>query len=464
MITTPDPGAWGLEIEEDGSLAAAGLNTVALAGELGTPLHVIHTARLEQTALRFRQVAESSYAGKVAVHYAMKCNSVSAVVRAVRNSGCNIEVMTPFELEMALQLGYKPDEIIVNGPCKTNDFLRRCLETRLNCVVIDSMEELVSANQLSEAMGLEATVLLRVNPDYVPRGMNQGSATGSRRGCAFGFDLKGGEVATALDMLRTYRRLRFAGFHLHVGTGIRHHAEFQKVLGCLPQLLKSASSAGMDVNIMDVGGGLASPTTREFTSFEMLIYQGIGRLPGMNGNSTSTVEMYTEAISKEIEKHFSASNLPELIFEPGRCIASQNQFLLLTVHRTKERPGIGKWLITDGGLGTSTLPTYYEHHEILLCNDVKRPKTEKVTLIGPACFAGDIVYRNKWMPATKPGEIISIMDAGAYFTQLESSFGFSLPAIVAVEDGSWTLVRERESPRDMVLRNLGRPLEERSLS
>jgi len=153
-------------------------------------------------------------------------------------------------------------------------------------------------------------------------------------------------------------------------------------------------------------------------------------------------------------RYFSRDNLPELVYEPGRCIASQNQFLLLTVHRVKERPGVGKWLITDGGLGTSTLPTYYEHHEVLLCNDVTRPTTEKVTLIGPACFAGDIVYRNKWMPSVRPGEIVAIMDTGAYFTALESSFGFALPAIVAVEGGAFRLVRKRESSHDMASRDL----------
>ena len=455
MTKTPDPGAWGLETEKDGSLIVAGLNTVELAGKLGTPLHVINTARLEKTAADFRRAAESAYPGTVSVHYAMKCNSVSAVVGSVRKSGCSVEVMTPFELELALRLGYKPNEIIVNGPCKTGDFLCRCLEIHVKLLVIDSIEELSAVYLLSETLGVKARVLLRVNPDHVPQGMNQGSATGSRKGCAFGFDLKGGEVATALDVLRKYRRLQFAGFQMHVGTGIRRQTDFENALRCLPHLLRLAAAAGMEIGVMDVGGGLASPTAREFTSFEMLLYQGFGKLPGMKYDTTSSVEEYTKAISKAIGRYFSRENLPELIYEPGRCIASQNQFLLLTVHHIKERRGIGKWLITDGGLGTSTLPTYYEHHEVLLCNDVTRPKTEKITMIGPACFAGDIVYRNKWMPEIKSGEIVAVMDAGAYFTALESSFGFSLPAIVAVEGRSWKLIRERESPGEMASRNLG---------
>jgi diaminopimelate decarboxylase len=130
-----------------------------------------------------------------------------------------------------------------------------------------------------------------------------------------------------------------------------------------------------------------------------------------------------------------------------------NQLLLLTIHRTKSRPGIGKWIIVDGGLGTVTLPTYYEYHEVLLCDDVRRPLTEKVSIVGPACFAGDIVYRNRFMPCCEPGEILGIMDSGAYFLAFESSFGFARPAIVSVDCAGVHLVRRRETFEDMMERD-----------
>ena len=70
--------------------------------------------------------------------------------------------------------------------------------------------------------------------------------------------------------------------------------------------------------------------------------------------------------------------MPELIVEPGRCIASPNQVLLLTVRHVKTRPDVRTWIITDGGLGTVTLPTFYEYHEVFLADDVARPRTQKV--------------------------------------------------------------------------------------
>jgi diaminopimelate decarboxylase len=96
------------------------------------------------------------------------------------------------------------------------------------------------------------------------------------------------------------------------------------------------------------------------------------------------------------------------------------------------------------------MPTFYERHEIILCNDISRKLSGKVTITGPGCFSADVVYRNISMPQISPGEIIAIMDSGAYFTSWESSFGFFRPAIVSVIDGRHRIIREREKFENMI--------------
>lgn len=195
-------------------------------------------------------------------------------------------------------------------------------------------------------------------------------------------------------------------------------------------------------------------TTRELTSRELLAYQGIERLPSSLGKATDiTFKDFAREVSNTISRYFPENDLPELLYEPGRSIVSPNQFLLLTVHRVKDRPRLRKWLITDGGLGTVTLPTFYEYHEVFLGNDMRRPRTEKVNIIGPVCFASDVVYRNILMPQVRPDEVLAIMDSGAYFTALESSFGFARPGIVSVSDKGHRLIRRAEVFEDMVSRD-----------
>ncbi len=448
------PQDWGLQTEAGGALLVEGFRACELAREFGTPLHVLNEARLEETAGRFRQSLEAAYPGRISVHYAFKCNSVPAVVASVRRAGLKAEVMSEFELELALRMGYPGEEIIVNGPGKTDRFLLQCLRANVSLIIVDSLSELQALGKIAGAQNTDVDILFRINPDYVPRGLNSGTATASRKGCAFGLDLKAGEPQAALAALKDINGVRFRGFHFHIGTGIRDPRQYSRALERLAPLIRETRAAGRRVEVVDVGGGFASMTTRELTTREFLVYQGFERLPsGFPQGPDATFEDFGRAISDALLRMFPADELPELIAEPGRSIASPNQFLLLTVHRVKERPGVRKWLITDGGLGTVTLPTFYEYHEVFLADAVTRPRTEKVTIIGPVCFASDIVYRNKWMPSVRPGEVLAIMDSGAYFTAQESSFGFARPAVVAINRNGCRLVRRRELYEDMICRD-----------
>ncbi len=454
------PDLWGLEVNQQGELMAGGCSTVQLANVYGTPLHVVDEKRLKNISCDFIRILNDTYPGKVSVHFAFKCNSVPGVVKIIKQAGLKAEIMSEYELKLALYLGYPGEDIIINGPYKPDELLSMCLEKGVRFIIIDSRAELMRLNRLCETLSKEADILLRINPDYVPKGMNQGSATGSRKGCAFGLDLKGGEIYKVLDDLEKLRKIHFHGFHFHIGTGIFIPDEYRKVLECLKNLVNNTRKRNLRIKVFDIGGGLAAYTTREMTTLEMLLYQGFERLPKAPVYRMKfTFSDFAETVTRGMKKLFNPDEIPELIVEPGRSIASSNQLLLLRVHQVKDRSGIRKWLITDGGIGTVTMPTFYEYHEMFLCNDINRPRTERVTITGPVCFASDIVYRNKVMPVTYPGEVLAIMDSGAYFTAWESSFGFPRPAIVSVAAGKHHLIRKRESFEDMIARdNLGQDL------
>jgi len=455
MTQTLEPRDWGLGTDADGRLMIGAESAAGIARAYGTPLHVLHEERLEATAVRFRRSMEAAYPGRTSVHFAFKCNSVPAVIEAARRAGLKAEVMSPFELELALRLGYRGEDVVVNGPGKTAAFLKMSVESAVRLIAVDSLGELALVHEIAQAARKRVDVLLRVNPDFVPRGMNAGSATGSRKGCAFGLDLRSGEVREALGLARDMPGVRFRGFHFHIGTGIRDARAYSQVLARLAPLFRETRAAGFKVDVIDVGGGFASWTTREMSSRELLIYQGFERLPaGAARTDCGSFADFSGEIARALLRIFPGNELPELISEPGRSIASPNQFLLLTVSQVKTRPKVRKWLITDGGLGTVTLPTFYERHEVLLADDVRRPRTEHVTIVGPVCFASDVVYRNIRMPEIRAGEVIAIMDSGAYFLAQESSFGFPRPAVVAVKGNACRLVRRRETFADLTGRDI----------
>jgi diaminopimelate decarboxylase len=448
----PDPRKWGLSIDPADELELSGIPLRDLAHAYGTPLHVVDGAALARRVRSMTTAARTSYPGQATIHYAMKCNGVPGIVARIRDAGANVEVMSALELETALRIGYRGSEIIANGPCKPDPFLRLCLQHRVGLIVVDSLEELERLSNLARSYGRVADVLLRVNPDIVPSGMNAGSATGSRTGSAFGFDLKGGEVEDAVERLRTLTSLRLRGFHVHIGTGIAEPLEYRPAVLVLAELMGRAHHAGFAPDVIDIGGGFAAPHSREFTSREMLTYAAFGWLPRLVQPSPEP-SVFIETIAAEVRAQFAGQPLPHLLFEPGRSIAGPSQHLLLSVLGVKHRPGIGRWIVTDGGLGTVTMPTYYEVHEVFPCQAPMRPRTTTYTILGPGCFSGDIVYRHKRLPSVATGDVLALMDTGAYFTALESNFGHPRPAVVCVENGGVSLLRRRETADEFFARD-----------
>jgi diaminopimelate decarboxylase len=448
----PDPSVWGLTVDADNLLCLGTHTLQSLAAEYGTPLHVVDGDRLIASARRLVTTAREAYPGTASLHFAMKCNGVPGIVSMVRRAGFRVEVMSPLELSTARLAGYAGREIIVNGPGKKEEFLRECLREHVRFIVVDSLEEIDRLATLARNASTTVDVLLRVNPDIVPSGMNAGSATGSRTGCAFGLDLKGGEVHPAMKRVLECDTLRLSGFHLHIGTGIRTPSDYLPAVRVLADLFREAFRIGGTPTVLDVGGGFASPASREFTSNEMLMYQAFGRLPRL-GSLSPAPDVFIRSIAAAVKQLFTGDRLPELIFEPGRAITGPYQLMLLSVLAVKHRPGVGTWLITDGGLGTVSMPTYYEVHEVFPCSGPLRRRTETVTILGPGCFAGDIVYRSKQLPPVNAGDVLTLMDTGAYFTALESNFGHLRPAIVSIEDGSVHEIRRRETFEEAVGRD-----------
>jgi len=437
---------WGLELNPRGELITGGCNTVDLANMYGTPLHVVNEFALRKTAQDFLSTLRIRYPGKISAHYAFKCNPVPGVIRIIKNAGFCAEIMSEFELILALRLGYKGAEIIVNGPHKTDRLISLCLEQKVRLINVDSISELERINIITRNQKSTAGILFRINPDFIPSGMNRGSASASRRGSPFGLDLTGGEVVRAMEMLRDMPGISLKGFHMHIGSGIQNPADYNRAILKLGKLISLAEKEGHTIEILDVGGGLGVSGSREMTTFELLKYQGFDILPKPKApDSKITFSHFADSVINTVLKLFADKTFPELIFEPGRCITSPNQLLLLKVHQVKNREKIMKWLVMDAGIGTLTMPTYYEYHEVLLCNDTRRRVASKVTIAGPGCFSADVVYRNKPMPEISPGEILAILDSGAYFTSWESSFGFPRPAIISVIDGKHKLLRMRES-------------------
>lgn len=450
--SAPDPSHWQLE-RLDGRLHMDGQDLTELAARYGTPLHVA-SARVLEARCRQLLHALAQYPRPVHVCYSYKTNRVVGVLRLLHRAGCGAEVVDEYELRLARQLEVPADRIVLNGPNKSEAELVQAVEAGVGLIVVDNLEELDRLDRLDRmgaAGGRTIAIALRICPDIKPRGMNVSSITGSRR-TQFGFDLKSGEATRAVKVAVARPNLRLRGVMAHIGSGIR---DLQSVTRCVERLLDvqlEAARAGAEPDLLDVGGGLGTRLSREFTTREMLAYLGFGRLP--RAPRTAPADLFArygntliEAVTDGCKRR--GLELPSLILEPGRALVSDGQVLLLTVGQVRERPGVGRFAITDGGAMTVSMMFLSEYHAVLLANR-NAPLEGTTTVVGRLPSPMDVVYRGTPLPRLEQGDLLAVMDAGAYFTATETTFGGPRPAVVLIEHGEPRLVRRRESFEDRV--------------
>jgi diaminopimelate decarboxylase len=140
-----------------------------------------------------------------------------------------------------------------------------------------------------------------------------------------------------------------------------------------------------------------------------------------------------------------------LLVEPGRFLIAQAGALLARVLYVK-RNGAKTFVITDAGMNDLIRPALYQAwHEVLPVVRDPKAKSCVVDLVGPVCESGDFFARDRTMPEVKEGDLVAILDAGAYGMALSSNYNSRpRPAEVMVKGKGARLIRRRETIRDLI--------------
>jgi diaminopimelate decarboxylase len=77
-------------------------------------------------------------------------------------------------------------------------------------------------------------------------------------------------------------------------------------------------------------------------------------------------------------------------------------------------------------------------------------------IVGPVCETGDFFARDRTLPRTKPGDLLLLLDAGAYALALSSNYNTRpRPAELLIDTAAnntpaTRLIRRRETLRDLL--------------
>ena len=411
---------------QNGVLHAESTALSAIAAEFGTPTYVYSKAALLSN---FSAYADACQGRDALVCYAMKANSNLAILDLLARQGAGFDIVSSGELLRVIAAGGDPGKVIFSGVGKSEEEMRLALSHDILCFNVESIPELHRLNQVAGAMGKQAPVSLRVNPN-VDAKTHPYIATG----------LKANKFGVAFDdALATYRtaaqlpHLRVVGIDCHIGSQLLDDAPLLEALDKLIDLIDVLAAEGIDLHHLDIGGGIGIAYGEDGEDEPVPVQDYLGRL-------------FKRIDAWRLTRHDGAPI--KVIFEPGRSIVGNIGVLLTRVEYIK--PGEEKnFCVVDAAMNDLMRPALYQ-----AWMDVQPVKQDNgaplcYDVVGPICESGDWLARDRHL-AVASGDLLAIMAAGAYGMTMASNYNTrGRPAEIIVDDAQCHLVRRRELPADL---------------
>jgi diaminopimelate decarboxylase len=400
------------------------MSVASLAERFGTPLYVYSAStirkRMHIFARAFRNFPHT-------VCYSVKANSNLGILRLLLKTGCGFDVVSGGELERVLRVSRSAAKrIVFSGVGKTPDELQRALKANVLMFNVESESELWSLAECAARAKKRARIALRVNPDvsadthpYISTGLHQHK---------FGIPIE--------DARSLYRRasemksLEVAGVSVHIGSQITDVKPFAATMERVAELTRALRADGHTIEYVDAGGGLG------------IAYENQD-MPGFADYAASYATALLTPL-RELKVH--------LLLEPGRCIVGPAG-ALLTRLLYKKINGAKKFLVVDAAMNDLLRPSlYHAYHEVVpVCALSERGRPETVDVVGPICETGDFFARDRDLPIMQEGDLLALLDAGAYAMALASNYNTRPRAAEVLVDGkSVKVIRRRETFADVV--------------
>lgn len=409
----------------DSQLCCGSVKLTELAAQFGTPLYVYSADDIRDRAgMLTREFTGVPHT----ICYAVKANSSLAILKLLGSLDCGFDIVSGGELERvrrAALAAEKPDavsRIVFSGVGKQAWEMDAALEAGILLFNVESEAELELLAVRAQALNKQARIALRVNPDVFAQ-THPYISTGLREH----------KFGIAIDRAReVYRRaaelrgITAAGVSVHIGSQIRDTAPFAESVKRVRALIEDLRSDGINIQFLDAGGGFGIEYGRaEFNPAERVAeYAGAIRT-ALNGLGV------------------------HLLLEPGRFLIAQAGALLSRVLYTKQN-GSKRFVITDAAMNDLIRPALYgAHHEIIPI--VREGRTNEVAdIVGPVCESGDFFARDREVEQLRAGDLVVLLDAGAYGMSLSSHYNTrARPAEVLIEGDKPRLIRRRETLDDL---------------
>lgn len=420
-----------------GHIAIGGVDALKLTQQYGTPLIAYDTGAIRRQIRSFQRVFEDLNIAHRVV-YASKAFSSLAMYQLAAESNIGCDVVSGGELYAALKGGMRPEMIEFHGNNKLPHELEYAVDAQIGCIVVDNFQELHTLQAILADRQQTMRVMLRVAPGILAE-THEYISTGQEKS-KFGFDIRSGQAARALQEMLADDHLDVIGVHCHIGSQIFDVQGFIGAAKKMALLLRDWNQEfGFDAQVLNLGGGFGIKYTGEDDP-----------LP-----AEEFVKTIIEVVEYKVNKYHL--QMPAIWVEPGRSLVGDAATTLYTIGSSKHVAGVCDYISVDGGMGDNIRPAlYHAKYEALLADRPHAENTQVATVVGKYCESGDILVEDCPLPPTHPGDVLAVPATGAYGYTMASNYNRNpRPAVVFCENGESRLVIRRETYADMLRCEVG---------
>lgn len=394
----------------------------ALAERFGTPLYIYNERVLRK---RCREMRSLSRRDNFIVNYSVKANSNPHLLKIIREEGLMADAMSPGELRMDQLAGYEPSKILYISNNNSPEEMRIAIGAGV-LLSVDSLSQLDLYGKLNPG----GRVMARINPG-IGAGHSAKVVTG---GTKTKFGISPENLTDLFEILRGHN-LVLAGINQHIGSlFMRPDAYLEAVAVLLGIVEKLPPDIFASLDIIDFGGGFGIP----YHKYEREDRLDLARL----GNGLN-------ALMDDWQTRTGYGG--RFLVEPGRYVVAECGLLLGQVTATKTNSHVN-YVGTDIGFNVLQRPMLYDaFHDVEVYKEGKNDRILRQTIVGNICESGDILAKDRLLPAMEPGDLLGILDAGAYGFSMASNYNERLlPAEVLIRDsGEAELIRRRQTISDL---------------
>jgi len=403
----------------DRTLTCDGVALADVAAKTGTPCYVYSAGTI---LANYRAYDDTLQGAPHTICYAVKANGNLAILRLLARAGAGFDIVSGGELYRVLKAGGDPGKVVFSGVGKTAEEIDAALAAGIFAFNCESEPELALVDALAHRRGTQARVALRVNPD-VDAATHAHIATGSL-GHKFGVDI--GEAEAVYERARQHANLLLEGVSCHIGSQLFDFDPMMQAADRVLELIARLRAKGFSIHHVDLGGGL-----------------GIAYTPD---DPAPPIGEFAAALREKV-----AGRDLHLFLEPGRSIVGNAGVLLARVLYRK-KSGDKEFVVVDAAMNDLIRPALYDaHHEILPLRAGAGGCGLRADVVGPVCESGDFLAQDRQMPEVFPGDLLAVCTTGAYgFAQASNYNARPRPAEVLIENGSWRVVRARETLDDLI--------------